>query len=231
MHIFQMESSNNGKEQFMYIVGQLSESTNMFWGLEFEGFHGLRSVNDMPKIGLKTLCCKRLASSELKHCQTLLQRISPLVKDAICFQLISMIMLLDTSNVVDCEEDTPADDDRMDNECNEERFSNDNVNSPSIIEMDMDTSNNMDSYSMPSQYDRNNYNKNQVQVNTKQRSIMPDRFKEINALQKHYINLLKTRCDQLDVDTDTKSLGDPEKGLGRTMLSFRQLAQYIPFLM
>ena len=226
-----MESSNNGKEQFMYIVGQLSESTNMFWGLEFEGFHGLRSVNDMPKIGLKTLCCKRLASSELQHCQTLLQRISPLVKDAICFQLISMIMLLDTSNVVDCEEDTPADDDRMDNECNKERFSNDNVNSPSIIEMDMDTSNNMDSYPMPSQYDRNKYNEKQVQVNTKQRSIMPDRFKEINALQKHYINLLKTRCDQLDIDTDIKSLGDPEKGLGRTMLSFRQLAQYIPFLM
>ena len=84
---------------------------------------------------------------------------------------------------------------------------------------------------MPSQYNRNNYDKKQVQVNTKQRSIMPDRFKEINALQKHYINLLKTRCDQLDVDTEIKSLGDPEKGLGNTMLSFRQLAQYIPFLM
>ena len=218
LYVFQMESSNNGKEQFMYIVGQLSESTNMFWGLEFEGFHGLRSVNDMPKIGLKTLCCKRLASSELKHCQTLLKRISPLVKDAICFQLISMIMLLDTSNVVDCEDDTPADDDGMDNEHND-------------LEMAMDTSNNMDSHLMPSEYDRNEYKKKQVEVNTKQRLIMPDRFKEINALQKHYINLLKTRCDQLDIDTDIKSLGDPEKGLGRTMLSFRQLAQYIPFLM
>ena len=215
----------------MYIVGQLSESTNMFWGLEFEGFHGLRSVNDMPKIGLKTLCCKRLASSELTHCQNLLTRISPLVKDAICFQLISMIMLLDTSNVIDCEEDNPTDDDAMDNECNERRFSQGNSSIASISEMAMDTSSNVNSHPMPSNYDRNRYSEKQVEINTKQKASMLDRFKEINALQKHYINLLKTRCDQLDVDTEIKSLGDPEKGLGNTMLSFRQLAQYIPFLM
>ena len=213
----------------MYIVGQLSESTNMFWGLEFEGFHGLRSVNDMPKIGLKTLCCKRLASSELTHCQTLLKRISPLVKDAICFQLISMIMLLDTSNVIDCEEDNPADDDAMDNVCNERRFGHDNSSTASIPEMAMDTSSTINSYPMPSHYDRNSDRK--VEMNTKQKASTLDRFKEINALQKHYINLLKSRCDQLNVDTEIKSLGDPEKGLGGTMLSFRQLAQYIPFLM
>ena len=226
-----MESSTSGKEQFMYIVGQLCESTNVFWELEFEGYHGLRSVNDIPKIGLDTVCCNRLTRSELDHYNGLLKHIAPLIRDAICFQLMSMIMLLDTSNIIDC--DDISSDDIEDNEYNALTVCQEDDSSPSMPKITFDESSEMkSSYPISSQDNKITCNnEKQVQVHTKQKPSAAERFKEINTLQKHYMYLLKTRCEQLD-DTKIRKFVDPDKGgLRRTMLCFRQLAQYVPVLM
>ena len=215
----------------MYIVGQLCESTNVFWELEFEGYHGLRSVNDIPKIGLDTVCCNRLTRSELDHYNGLLKHIAPLIRDAICFQLMSMIMLLDTSNIIDC--DDICSDDIEDNEYNALRVCQEDDSSPSMPKITFDESSEMkNSYPISSQDNKSSCNnEKQVQVHTKQKPSTAERFKEINTLQKHYMYLLKTRCEQLD-DTKIRKFVDPDKGgLRRTMLCFRQLAQYVPVLM
>ena len=246
-----MESATSGKEQFMYIVGQLCESTNVFWELEFEGYHGLRSVNDIPKIGLDTVCCKRLTKSELDHYYGLLKHVAPLIRDAICFQLMSMIMLLDTSNIIDCD-DTCLDD-IEENEYNALGVYLEDDASSSMPRLTFDESCEMkepissqnnqsicnnekqvqvQTNQMQSAVERlNASNEKQVQVQTRQKPSAVERFKEITLLQKHYMYLLKTRCEQLD-DTKIRKFVDPDKGgLRRTMLCFRQLAQYVPVLM
>merc|ERR1711997_1421035 len=83
---------------------------------------------------------------------------------------------------------------------------------------------------MSSQNNKSN-NEKQLHVQTRQKPSAVERFKEISLLQKHYMYLLKTRCEQLD-DTKIRKFVDPDKGvLRRTMLCFRQLAQYVPVLM
>ena len=69
----------------MFMVGQLSEKINPFWELEFVGYHGLRSVNDIPKNSLKYVCCQRLSRSELGHYYSLLRNVTPIVRHPICF--------------------------------------------------------------------------------------------------------------------------------------------------
>ena len=170
----------------MYIVGQLCESTNVFWELEFEGYHGLRSVNDIPKIGLDTVCCNRLTRSELDHYNGLLKHIAPLIRDAICFQLMSMIMLLDTSNIIDC--DDICSDDIEDNEYNALMVCQEDASSPSMPKITFDESSEMkSSYPISSQDNKITCNnEKQVQVHTKQKTSTNLGMRQKNVQPNHH---------------------------------------------
>jgi hypothetical protein len=96
-----MESASSGAEQLMFRTGQLREESNMFWSLDFKNYHGLQTVSDIPYVSINTVSCKRLEEKQLDQYRNLIKYLKPLVKDTICFQLIAMVMLLDTSDLMD----------------------------------------------------------------------------------------------------------------------------------
>ena len=96
-----MESATSGAEQFMFRAGQLREESNIFWGLEFKHYHGLKSVTDIPLVSVDTVACNRFNPTQLEQYYGLIKHLKPLMRDTILFHLISMIMLLDTSDLWD----------------------------------------------------------------------------------------------------------------------------------
>ena len=99
-----MESASSGAQQLMFRAGQLREDTNIFWGFTFKDYRGLRNVTDVPLISLcdlKSGFVQRLTSNQLEHYRGLMGYLKPLMQDSICFQQISMVMLLDTSDLSD----------------------------------------------------------------------------------------------------------------------------------
>ena len=222
-----MESAPTGKEQFMFMVGQLSDKTNPFWELEFEGYHGLRSVDDIPKNSLKYVCCQRLTRSELGHYYSLLRRVTPIVRNPVCFQLFSMILLLDTSNLIDC--DSGSDDDDIEDIENAIDF----VEDDDTTAMKTTSNDFIAINGVPSSFDVEDptrKEKDDLERHKRKKPRMDERFKEIRQLQKHYIMLLRNLCQKLS-DPKIKAIGDSDKALNKTILCMKQLAQYVPVLM
>ena len=223
VEIVQMESASTGSEQFMYRVGQLKEESNAFWDLEFKGYPGLRSVLDIPRLSMNTICCQRLTKSEVHHYYSLMKHVCPLVKDAISFTLITMIMLLDTSNLIE-DVVTPLDVIDTSNSSIDSR----EVSTPSSSEV-VDDSNGI--VSSASECDNNiPQDKKHRETRETKAPNKEERFKSIKALQKYYVHLLRNRCVHLNIPK-LRGMGDTDSDLKRTMLSLKQLAQYVPVLM
>ena len=221
-----MESAISGKEQFMFLVGQLSEKANPFWELEFVGYHGLRSVNDIPKNSLKYVCCQRLTRSELGHYYSLLRNVTPIVRNPICFQLFTMILLLDTSNLIDA--DTSTDEECMDDNTDYLEFIDDDTNP--AIELVADDNNSTNGPPALVKIGDKDGKEGREVVQKRKKPSMEERFKEIRQLQNHYISLLRNLCQKLD-DPKIKALGESDKALNKSILCMKQLAQYVPVLM
>ena len=96
-----MESATSGAEQFMFRTGQLRHESNIFWSIEFKNYHGLKSVEDIPFVSVDTVACNRFTPPQLEHYFSLMKYVKPLMRDTVSFHLISMVMLLDTSNLTD----------------------------------------------------------------------------------------------------------------------------------
>ena len=219
-----MESATKGREQFMYIVGQLNERKNEFWALEFEGYHGLRSVNDIPHLGIDTICCGRLTTSEIEHYQSLLRQVVSVLRDPICFQLISMIMLLDTSSLIDYDD---ASRNTMDTECKPNDFSD-------VITVTLSEAmeeGDVIGLSASSYYDdKNTVEKRDTELRKNKKPDMEERFKGIKSLQKFYILLLRKHCMTVN-NTKLRVFHEDDKELNRILFCIKQLGQYASVLM
>ena len=215
--LLQFESAVTGREQFMYRAGLLSEETNVIWDLDFKGYHGLRSPNEILRISTDKMFRKSLKTHEVDHCNALMKHISPLIREPICYQLISLIMLLDTSNLIeDCV--TP-----LDAICvPSNRIQPCEVNTPSLLDVYDD-----DGFSWPDVYETIAAGDKSSVTYGKKRPSVRQRFKEIKELQKYYIDLLRKRCMGLN-NPKIRRLGDTDVGLKGTMLCLKQLAQYEP---
>ena len=223
-----MESAVTGREQFMFMVGQLSEKINPFWDLEFVGYHGLRTVNDIPKNSLKYVCCQRLSRSELGHYYSLLKNVTPIVRHPICFPLFTMILLLDTSNLIDL--DIESDEESMEDSENFLEFIDDET-VPAIRHSQDEYNGTSEPCSITNHEDQHDIKGKEVQNTHKQKKPkMDERFKEIQQLQNHYISLLRKLCQKLN-DPRIKAIGESDKALNKSILCMKQLAQYVPVLM
>ena len=177
------------------MVGQLSEKINPFWELEFVGYHGLRSVDDIPKNSLKYVCCQRLSRSELGHYYSLLRNVTPIVRNPVCFQLFTMILLLDTSNLIDC--DSCSDEEAMEDSDDYLEFIDDE-NIPAIENEQEELNSIHEPSSMSNEKDHEKKSGKEIQIVHKQKKPnMNERFKEVRQLQKHYISLLRKFCQKL----------------------------------
>ena len=213
-----MESAASGAEQFMYRTGQLKEKSNIFWSQEFTGHHGLKSVSDIPFVTIDTVCRKKLSSVEYKHYQQLINYISPIVKDSICYHLISMIMLLDTTNIKDDDRGSLV----YENVENTVR----NQSKLNLTYFDLDQSkvfglNSDDNVAVDLR------SKDKVK-NTKRRTTN-NAYLEIKTLQRHYIDLFHHRCLHLN-NPDIRSVGDTDEELKKTMSNIKCIEYYISLL-
>ena len=202
----------------MYTIGQLREETNVCWDLEFKGYHGLLSVNDIPRMSATAFFRKGLTKPQLDHVFEIIKFIVPLMKDPICFQLITMIMLLDTSNLIE-NLVTPL-----------------NVVHTSIQPAEvriLSLADVMyDSDEIPSPWNKcndTNLSSNVVQKKSNAleeiRSRNEKRFHEIRLLQKYYTQLLRNRCIHSN-NPKLRRLGDTDLCFKRTVVYLKQLAQY-----
>ena len=207
----------------MFCFGQLNEKTNVIWSLDFEGYRGLRSVDDLVRLTMKNVCCERLTGAELTRYYSLVKHVTPLMQNSVCYQIICMVMLLDTSNLVDIEmEDIPSNLMEHDFECS-------SSSSPSAYIKSNDVNAIKDTTQR--KYGRNSKKDDSfMEMSKKKKPGLEERFKEIKVLQKHYIELFKTHCERLD-DPKINSLVENDKRINNIMLCLRQIAQYVPALM
>ena len=196
----------------MYCVGQLWEEWDLNWGLEFKDYHGLKSVNDIKFLSSSTLLSLKLTNLQLKNFYKTVNHVFPILQDNICFILISMIMMLDTSNLT--EDDT---------------LTSDGSSPVGSSEYTASSSNNF--HNMAGNHATGMYD-NAASLDPglqKKKPNIHSRFEEINVLQKQYIHLLRRYCLFID-NPELRKLGDIV-GLEKAMYSFKQLAHYIPLLM
>ena len=221
-----MESAADGRTQLMYARGQLSEKYNLFWDQEFIGFQGLRSMNDIKRLSLDNVCCQRLDKTQLDHYYSLLQYVCPIVNDEICFQLLSMVMMFDTSNLIE-DDITKLDIDET------SRFS-----SLKSLEFDKTTrqcSQDMNSktrFTVINDANDTNNSSNDIAYKVKserKKANLQKGFDEIRGLQNRYIYLLHRYCMGLE-DPRLRKLGDTDSLRG-TIDGLKQLSQPIPLLM
>ena len=111
-----MQSATSGEEQFMFRVGLLRPESNVLWHHEFTGYHGLKSVSDIQFVTTEDVACGRLSQYDLNCCYSLAKRVSTLMANPISFQLITMIMLLDTSHFDVADHTIPETQNRFDDD-------------------------------------------------------------------------------------------------------------------
>ena len=209
-----MDSASSGAEQFMYRAGQIRLESNVLWHLEYKGYHGLKSVSDIFFVTSKQIVSQSLSPSQILDTCRLCLLLKPLVKDIVCFQLISMIMMLDTYNVLNeaissSSVNTNTDSNRKQQQMSEQ-WNNEGHYSHESAAMGHDTIASSSEISPSTSIspaicggkiysatshgnnsclnEANSYPSEQV----KSRNTMEHRFREIKALQNHYINLLRS---------------------------------------
>ena len=228
-----MYGAKTGAEQQMYRYGQIREEMNPLWSLDFKSYHGLHSVHDIPLFTLEHIACQRLSADEIKYCNALMKRLSPLIRNPMPFYLISMIMLLDTSSV---EKDYDAYLVGKDHVLNDvptyrqldqhDKFLPDGTTEsfhsciPPLSEVFL--GNDEIVYSVASSSTEPTIPRLTCSQNFNEKNITQDRFREIKALQNHFMHLLWNHCKYSKNDGE-RNLGYTDAALKTSMIDLKKI--------
>ena len=235
-----MQSAKNGAEQFMFRAGQLSEELNPFWHLEFKSYHGLRSVSDIPILTIfgEKLFCDQMSPNEIKETRNLIETLKPLMKDNICFHLICMIMMLDTSNLFENTLEVSLDISTKINNREIDYHDSKNCDIPfsplkSRIQESPVSSEPLFTHDKLhcSKVDQNKIidTKTSLTASSLTNTTTEERFRNIKTLQTHYIHLLQKYCSYSE-DHEIRSFGRTDEDLKRTILFYKQLSHYVSII-
>ena len=229
-----MLSVKNAGLQFMFRVGQLRKEYNLLWEHEYNGYHGLRSIDDIHLMTLENIAKKRLAPKELNHCFIIFSSISLIMDDLISFYLLSMIMLLDTSNLekdyqFDINENgypkdqrgTPVNDVNLYKTFGYYSFSNCVPSLTDVFIGNDEIAADAEEGSKPQMTKQSSDHKNKS---------FEERFDGIKKLKRHYTILLHNHLNQAE-DKMERTMGDTEAILNRFIESVKQITYYASFLM
>ena len=183
----------------MFRAGLLRSESNILWRQEFVGYHGLQSVSDIPLTTLKVVSCGRLSEYDLECCSSLGKRLAPLMRNPISFQLITMIMLLDTSNM---------------NTSNLTPFETQNQ-----LDDGSTQSSAVEECILPIRETCFRKDLNDTGLTLK------ERFHGVRTLQDHYMHLLKVHCKFMG-EENGGYLGNTDERLFETMECIRKVAEY-----
>ena len=184
----------------MFRAGLLRSESNILWRQEFVGYHGLQSVSDIPLTTLTIVSCGRLSDYDLECCSSLGKRLAPLMRNPISFQLITMIMLLDTSNM-NTSNLTPFE--------TQNQLDDGSTQSSASVEECIPP--------LRETCFRNYPNDTKI--------TLKERFHGIRALQDHYMHLLKVHCKFMG-EENGGYLGNTDERLFETMECIRKVAEY-----
>ena len=214
-----MQSATSGEEQFMFRVGLLRPESNVLWHHEFTGYHGLKSVSDIQFVTTEDVACGRLSQYDLNCCYSLAKRVSPLMANPISFQLITMIMLLDTSHFDVADHTIPETQNRFDDDSLQSSSSFEEC-VPSLSELyfgnDISFQPRVECYKEGLTCGKNN---------KRRRQDAKERFQGVKLLQGHYMHLLKVHCKYIG-EANGGYLGNTDERLFETMDCIRKVAQY-----
>ena len=200
----------------MFRVGLLRPESNVLWHHEFTGYHGLKSVSDIQFVTTEDVACGRLSQYDLNCCYSLAKRVSPLMANPISFQLITMIMLLDTSHVDDADHTIPE---------TQNRFDDDSLQSSSSFEECVPSLSEVYFGNDISFQPRVECYKEGLKSNKRRRQDSKERFQGVKILQAHYMHLLKVHCKYIG-EANGGYLGNTDERLFETMDCIRKVAQY-----
>ena len=88
--------------------GQLTTESNPLWYLDFKGYRGSSETiclyesirgSKLPFFTMENSSWRRLTTTQTAELKDLIVYLRPLIRDNICFYLLSMIVMLDTSNL------------------------------------------------------------------------------------------------------------------------------------
>ena len=209
----------------MYAVGLLSEKYNLFWEQEFTGYHGLKSVNHILKLSMNSACNEKFDRSQLDHYYSLMKYVCPVVKDEICFQLISMVMLFDTANLAEA---VPTELDMEKTSIPPSLTSSEDDKTSRLCSSNITSKMPLIASSGANKHDDCSSTALQTRPPETKKMDLGKEFDEIKGLQNQYIHLLRRRC-MLSEDPRLRRLGDVD-GLNRTIDSFKKLAQLVSLL-
>ena len=214
-----MQSATSGEEQFMFRVGLLRPESNVLWHHEFTGYHGLKSVSDIQFVTTEDVACGRLSQYDLNCCYSLAKRVSPLMANPISFQLITMIMLLDTSHVDVADHTIPE---------TQNRFDDDSLQSSSSFEECVPPLSEVyfgNDISFQPRVECSREGLTCGKGNKRRRQDGKERFKSVKILQGHYMHLLKVYCKYIG-EANGGYLGNTDERLFETMNCIRKVAKY-----
>ena len=225
-----MTTAKSGAEQFMLRVGILRPESNILWDQEFIGYHGFRDVSDIPLTAIEHICGNRLPQYDLNCMSTLMKKLTPLMRNPISFQLITMIMMLDTYNILS--------DDTTFSEANhqsEDSFSHQQISSfeeyvPPLSEVYFGNDEIFQPNMTSSGQETNQNDVKLLTIGDRKRLLIKERFRGVQTLREHYMYLLKVHCKYIDEEKGGY-LGNTNERLSETISCIRKLAQYMKLLM
>ena len=219
----------------MYRYGQLTEESNPLWYLEFKGYHGLKCLNNLPFFNIENFCNKArrdiFSKEQIATANQMIRELTPIVRDSICFYLITMVLMLDTSNLKDKE--YPA-------ENKNPQYSLEPVNledsqcktDPSKLQHPVastlsKTLNEVNPVVLSSNENSSNLS---AEEKSEMRSEIQQRFQEITRLRDNYLNLLRTRCKESS-NPEIRQFADSHEGLNRVISSIKKLTFFVSMTM
>lgn len=220
----------------MYRNGQLREESNPLWFLEFKGYHGLQSIDDFPMLTIDSVskgwAYEAVTKKQIIILKTSIKELAPLIRDTICFYLLTMVMMFDTS---DLNESKDQWDDEHPKYSLEPVNMDDNHRIKEISGIRTPTSSSSTSTTGVYYSDMESLsNENLCNVSFKQvkrcKPNFHERFSGITNLRDVYLNLLMNRC-KISGEPELKKFGESNVEMNRAISSMKKIAKFMSILM
>ena len=225
-----MLTAKSGAEQFMLRVGILRPESNILWDQEFIGYHGFRDVSDIPYTAIEHICANRLPQYDLNCMSALMKRLTPLMRNPISFQLITMIMMLDTHNILSDELSLTESKHQSDDSFTHQPMSSFEEYVPPLSEVYFGNDEIFQPKMISSRKEPNQTDVMRLTIGQRKKLAIKERFRGVQTLREHYMYLLQVHCKYIDEEKGGY-LGNTNERLSETISCIRKLAQYMMLLM
>ena len=219
----------------MYRYGQLTEESNPLWYLEFKGYHGLQCLNDLPFIHVGSPAKKwrreKYSKKQMAAVNQIIRELSPILRDSICFYLMTMVLMLDTSNLKDEQYPVKYENPQYSLEPVNLDNSQFRTDSSKLQQPVLSTSSGHFNKVEPASLLLNENSSDPLfQEKSEGRLEIQQRFQEITRLRDNYLNLLQSRCKESSVP-EIRQFADSHEGLNRAISSIKKLTGFVSMTM